>query len=219
MGGAVPLSTLTPGAQMNRTVRVAVGALATLALAGVGSGAEASSVSRLGMPHHQVRLEHDGSTHVLRALGRIDRRLDHATRAHRLAPLTDSDRAALRANVAADEATVEAVATAYSVDPTNAHLAAAKGVLTSFRAQRYVGATNILRHSEHTAAAIATLESLVVPGGTDETDLAAATGLLAGLSADAFTATTPRTTMKAARHAVARARGLVGHVRDDLAVL
>jgi hypothetical protein len=201
---------------MNRTARVAVGALATLALTGVGTGAQADTAPRYGMPHHHARVEQDGSTHVLRALGRLDRRLDHATRASRLDPLTDADRAALRTNVASDEAAVEAVATAYSLDPTSGHLAAATGVLRTFHPRRYVGATNILRHGERTASAIAALEPLVTPGSTDERDLATAAGLLAGVSADAFGATTPRVTMKAARHAVARARGLVGQVRDDL---
>ena len=201
---------------MNRTARVVVGLLATLALTGVGAGAQAHTAPRHGMPHHHSRLEQDGSTHVLRALGRLDRRLDHATRAYRLAPLTDADRAALRTNVASDEAAVEAVATAYSVNPTSGHLAAAKDVLTSFHPRRYVGAANILRHGERTATAIAALQPLVTPGGTDESDLATAAGLLAGVSADAFDATTSRATMNAARHAVARARGLVGQVRDDL---
>jgi hypothetical protein len=201
---------------MKRTARFAVCAVATLALTGLADAAQAAPVHRLGMPHHHSRLEHDGSAHVLRALGRLDRRLDHATRTTRLAPLTDTDRAALLTNVAADETAVETVATAYSVDPTSGHLAAAKGVLRTFRAARYVGATNILRHSEHTAAAIAALQPLVLVGSSDESDLASASGLLAGVSADAFTATTSRSAMKAARLAVARARGLVGQVRDDL---
>ena len=202
---------------MKRTARLAVCAVATLALTGLADAAQAAPVHRLGMPHHHARVEHDGSTHVLRALGRLDRRLDHVTRSARLAPLTDADRAALLTNVAADEHAVEAVATAYSVNPSNDRLAAAKGVLRTFHAARYVGAVNIVRHSEHAAGAIAALQPLVLVGSSDESDLATASELLAAVSADAFTATTSRATMKAARLAVARARGLVGQVRDDLA--
>jgi hypothetical protein len=154
---------------------------------------------------------------LLHALGRLDRRLDHATRDRRLAPLSDADRAALQTNVTVDEAAVEAAATAYSVDPTVASLAAAKDVLRSYHADRYVVATNILRHSRRTATAISTLQALVVPGSDDDVALATASGLLAGAPASGFSATTTRARLHTARHAVAQARALVAQVRADLA--
>jgi hypothetical protein len=201
---------------MKRTARLAVCAVAALALVGTGTDAQALGGHR-HKPHHHTRIEHDGSPRVLRALGRLDRRLDHATRDRRLAALSDEDRAALRTNVAGDEATVEAAATAYSVDPSGDSLAAAKDVLRGYHADRYVVATNILRHSRRTATAIAALQPLVVPGSDDETALTTASGLLAGAPASGFSATTTRASLHAARHAVAQARVLVGQVRADLA--
>jgi hypothetical protein len=200
---------------MKRTARLAVCAVAALALVGVGTDAQGLGGHR-HTRHHQTRIEHDGSPRVLLALGRLDRRLEHATRDRRLAPLTDADRAALRTNVTRDEAAVEAAATAYSVDPSVETLAAAKDVLSSYHADRYVVATNILRHSRRTATAITALQAVVVPGSDDETALATASGLLADAPASGFRATTTRARMHAARRAVAQARALFGQVRADL---
>jgi hypothetical protein len=202
---------------MKSTGRLITGALVTLALTGVAATAEAypSHVGGHAKSRHQ-RVEHDGSSRVLRALGRLDRQLVRATRDHRLAALTDADRAALQDNAAADEATVEAVATAYSSDPSPTSLAAAKEVLHGFRAVRYVRATNILRDSERTAATIVSLQPLVAPGSDDEADLAAAAAVLGAVAAGDFTATTDPESLRAARGAVARAHALVGQVKDDL---
>jgi hypothetical protein len=164
-----------------------------------------------------MRLEQDGSSRVLRALGRLDRRLVHATSDSRLAPLTDADRDALLSSVEADEAAVGAVATSYSTTPSDPHLAAAKDVLRDYRSARYIRATNILRHSERTSARIVALQPLVAAGSADETALANAAELLAGVPASGFRATTTTDAMRAARAAVAQARALVGQVQDDLA--
>lgn len=205
---------------MKSTARLGVCAVATLALVGAGVGvgtdAQAQAAPRHGTAQHHTRIEHDGSTRVLRALGHLERRLDHATRSKRLAPLTDADRAALQTNAAVDEAAVEAAATAYSAHPSGSTLAAAKDVLKGYHPQRYVAATNILRHSERTAAQIAALQTLVAPGGDEETALAAATDLLSRASATGFSATTNRSGLHAARHAAAHARALVGQVRAAL---
>jgi hypothetical protein len=201
---------------MKRTARLAVCVVAAVAFVGVGTDAQALGGHRHAR-HHHTRIEHDGSPRVLHALGRLDRRLERATRDRRLAPLSDADRAALQTNVTVDEAAVEAAATAYSVDPTAASLAAAKDLLRSYHADRYVVATNILRHSRRTAIAISTLQVLVVPGSDDDTALATASGLLAGAPASGFTATMTRARLHAARRAVAQARALVGQVRADLA--
>src|SRR5204862_2003681 len=120
----------------------AVCALVTLALTGVGASAEAygSHGRRQGghhgseAAHQHTRLEQDGSSRVLHALGRLDRRLVHATRDHRLTPLTDADRAALQINADTDEAAVEAAATAYSAHPSPGNLAAAEDVLRGYHA-------------------------------------------------------------------------------------
>jgi hypothetical protein len=210
---------------MKSTVRLVVCALATLALTSLGATAEAytSHGHRHGghaghsSAHHHSRLEQDGSSRVLRALGRLDRRLVHATSANRLAPLTDADRDALLTNAEADEAAVGAVATSYSQSPSDADLAAAREMLKTYRAVRYVRATNILRHSERTASRIAALQPLVTVGSDDEAALATAADLLAGVPASGFSATTTKTAMQDARSAVSHARALVGQVQDDLA--
>ena len=202
---------------MKSTALLVLGALVTAALVGVGADAQAYTGHSPSTSHHHKRLEQDGSSRVLRALGRLDRRLVHATSAHRLAPLTDADRDALQNSAEADEAAVGAVATAYSANPSDAHRAAAEDVLRGYRAVRYVRATNILRHSERTAARLAVLQPLVAVGSDDEAALAAALALLAGVPPDGFTATTDRDSMHAARLAVASARALVGEVQDDLA--
>lgn len=197
---------------MKRTSRLALCVVAAIALGGVGTDAQALG----GHRHHHTRIEHDGSPRVLRSLGRLDRRLDHATRDRRLSLLSDGDRAGLRTNVAGDEAAVEAAATAYSVNPSGDSRAAAQEVLRSYHADRYVVATNILRHSRRTAAAIAGLQALVVPGSDDATALTVASGLLADAPASGFSATTTRARLHDARQAVAQARVLVAQVRADL---
>ena len=210
---------------MKSTARLVVCAAVTLVLTGVGTSAQAftSHGHRHGLhgghvtARHHMRLEQDGSSRVLRALGRLDRRLVHATSDSRLAPLTDADRDALLKNAEADEAAVGAVATSYSLNPSDSHLGDAKDVLREYHPVRYVRATNILRHSEHTSARIVALQPLVVAGSADETALADAAALLAGVDADGFHATTTTDAMQAARAAVAQARALVGQVQDDLA--
>lgn len=205
---------------MKSTSRLGVCAVATLAFVGVGVGvgtdAQAHAGPRHGPAQHHTHIEHDGSTRVLRSLGHLERRLDHATRSKRLAPLTDADRASLQTNAALDESAVEAAATAYAAHPSDSTLAAAKDVLKGYRPQRYVAATNILRHSERTATRIAALQTLVAPGSDDENTLVTATDLLSRAPATGFSATTTGADLHAARHAVAHARVLVGRVRAAL---
>jgi hypothetical protein len=212
---------------MKSTARLVACALLTLALSGVGAvqayadGLQGQSAVRgqhgHGKPHHG-RLEQDGSSVVLRALGRLDRRLVHATSAHRLAPLTEADRNALLTNAEADEAAVGAVAMAYSSSPGPDTLQAAHGVLRTYRAVRYLNATNLLRRNEWLAADITHLQTQVTPGSDDATALDDASALLGSMSASGFSATTPREVMHAARQTVAQAEGLVGQVRDHLAL-
>lgn len=196
-----------------RVVACAVAALLGLGIAGAGGPAQAapSPAER----HH--RIEHEGSGQVLRALGRLDRRLDRATRAKRLAPLSDADRSALRDNVAADHAAVEAAATSYSFTPTRHTLTAARRLLSGFHARRYVAATHLLHRSERLAVQIAALEELVAPGSTDGTALDTASALLSRVAASGFRAGSSTRRMQTARDAVVRARALVGQVRADLA--
>lgn len=201
---------------MKRTARLAVCAVATFALTGVGTAAQAQTGHRHAHGRHHTRVEHDGNAHVLRALGRLDRRLVHATRAQRLSALTDADRAALRSNAAADEAAVEAAATAYAFRPTRQTFTDARTVLETFHHGRYVVATTILRRTAELAAEVATLQPQVAPGSSDETDLASAASLLAGVEASDFSATTDRATLRSARQAVVRARALVTAVAADL---
>lgn len=206
---------------MKRTARLVVCALATLALLGVGNAAQAFTSHGHGSghtkPHHHRRLEQDGSSHLLRALGRLDRRLVHATSVHRLAPLTVADRDALQSSAELDEAAVGAVATAYSSNPAADTEAAVLAVLHGYRAERYLHATNILRHSERTAARIVALQPQVVAGSADDTALQTAAALLAGVPASGFNATSTHADLQAARHAVAQARALVDQVQGDVA--
>jgi hypothetical protein len=110
---------------MKSTARLLARALVALARTGVGADGPGPHQSRAGTSYHHKRLEQDGSSRVLRALGRLDRRLVHATSDHRLTPLTDADRDALQENAEADEAAVGAVATSYSGNPSNVCLVAA----------------------------------------------------------------------------------------------
>jgi hypothetical protein len=198
---------------MKRTAQLAVCVAATLVLTGVGTDAQAHHAH--GRQH--TRIEHDGNSRVLLALGRLDRRLDRATRPHRLASLTDADRAAQRTNVAADDSAVEEAATAYAYRPSRRSFGDARTVLKTFHHSRYVVATNILRRAAEVQAAIAELQPQVALGSADEAALASAGQLLAGVRASDFRATTRHATVTAARQAVARAGALVTQVRDDLA--
>jgi hypothetical protein len=215
---------------MKRAPRIAVCAAVALAATSVWTDASAhpgrpGGTSALSAAHHQsghhprghhqAEVEDDGSGRVLLALGRLDRRLAGALR-HRLASLSDRDRAALRRNRASDQSAVETVATAYSQSPTGRHLHTARGLLHSFHAERYVRAAAILRRSGRTAASIVDLSTRVLPGSADAADLATASGLLTDAGAHRFTARTQPAAMRAARQEVARARVLVDHVRADL---
>jgi len=208
---------------MKSTARLIVSALLTLALSVIGTAGYAAAGNgqreHLGSSasHHHGRLEQDGSTRVLRALGRLDRKLVHATRASRLAPLTDADRDALQINAEADVAAVGAVADSYSATPDADSLAAARQVLRTFRAVRYLHAENLLRRAERLAGQIATLQGQVTPGGDDAAALDEAGALLAGVPASGFSASSTRADMHHARLTVSQAQGLVDLVQSHLA--
>lgn len=160
---------------------------------------------------------HGPDARAARALAHLDRRLSGAVKDARMARLSDADTAALRANVATDEATIDAAAAALAADGSDTNLAAARDIIGSFRPQVYVVATNIVRHSEQVLVQVADLQPLVTAGSTDETDLATAAGLLAGVQASGFTATTDGATLRAAQHAVVSAQALAAQVADDVA--
>lgn len=204
---------------MTRT-RWAAAAVAALALT------LSPTVAAQAHPGH-THLHGHGATHTsaghgpdaraARALAHLDRRLAGAVKDARLARLSDADSAALRANAAADEATVEAAAAALAADGSDQNLAAAHDILGSFRPRVYVVATNIVRHCERVLARVTDLQPLVTPGSTDETDLTTAAGLLASVPAGGFTATTDGATLRAAQHAVVSAQALAARVADDVA--
>jgi hypothetical protein len=200
---------------MTRAARLAVGVVVVvMTVAAIGASAQADSVlpRRGGTHHHHRPLEHDGSARVLHALGRLDRQLARSIR-HRLSPLTDADRATIRANAALDQAAVEAVAAAYSTTPSGRHLEVARGLLRSYHPERYVRATAILRRGAHAADGIAHLQRRVPPDSPDGADLATAATLLTQVSAQGFTARTTASDMRSARAAVKQARTLVQQVR------
>jgi hypothetical protein len=190
---------------MNSIPRLAAAAVATFALT------LAPAVAASAQPSHGP------DARVLKALSHLDRRLAGAVKDARMARLTDTDAAALRANVATDGATLDAAAAALAGDGSDANLAAARDLITSYRPQVYVVATNIVRHGEKVLAQVAQLQSLVTPGSTDEADLATATALLATVPASGFTATTDGATLRAAQHVVVQAQGVASRVADDVA--
>jgi hypothetical protein len=190
---------------MNSTSRLAAAAVATLALT------LAPAVAASAQPSHGP------DAHLLRSLSHLDHRLTGAVKDARTARLTDTDSAAIRANVATDEATIDAAAAALAADASDANLAAARDLITSYRPRVYVVATNVVRHGEKVLARVAELQPLVTPGSTDETDLATATALLATVPASGFTATTDGATLRAAQHVVVQAQGVASRVADDVA--
>lgn len=202
---------------MTRAARIAVCAIAAvvMTLTGVDANALPAHHGRARQQHHR-HLEHDGNGHVLLALGRLDRQLARSIR-HRLSPLTDADRAIVRANALSDQATVEAVATAYSATPSDHHLDLARGLLRHYRPQRYIRGTAILRRAGHAAAGIVRLRLRVVAGSAEDADLTAAARLLSGVHPHNITAHTRASSMAQVRHAVQKARALVQHVRAVLA--
>jgi hypothetical protein len=208
-----------PENQMTRAARIAVCLVASLSmtgtLTGVAVNAWAAPIDRHGQHQHHRHLQHDGSPHVLLALGRLDRQLTRSIR-HRLSPLTDADRAIIRAHAATDQATVEAVAAAYSRQPSDHHLDTARGLLHSYHPERYYRGTGMLRRANHAAQAIVRLEQRVVPGGSAQADLTRAAELLARVRARTFSARTPSGEMARARYAVQQARSLVQRVREGL---
>ncbi|HEX3930296.1 MAG TPA: hypothetical protein VHW64_06300 [Nocardioides sp.] len=201
---------------MTRAARIAVCAIAAVLMASVGTTANALPARHGGTHHHHRHLEHDGSTRVLLALGRLDRQLARSIR-HRLSPLTDADRAIVRANAASDQATVEAVATAYSSTPSDHHLDLARGLLRSYHPQRYIRGTAILRRAGRCADTIVRIRPSVAPGSRAATELRTAARLLGGIRPHTITAHTSSAAMARVRHAVQRARSLVQHVRAGLA--
>jgi hypothetical protein len=190
---------------MNSVHRLAAAAVATIALT------LAPAVAASAQPSHGP------DAHVLKALSHLDRRLTGAVEDARMARLTGTDAAALRANVATDEATIDAAVAALTADASDANLAAARDLVHSYRPRVYVTATNIVRHGEKVLAQVAELQPLVAPGSTDATDLATVTALLAGVPASGFTATTDGATVRAAQHVVVQAQGVASRVADDVA--
>jgi hypothetical protein len=203
---------------MHITPRLAAAAVATLALAlAPAVAAQAHPGHGHGHVSTHTHPSHGPDARALRALSHLDRRLTGAGKDARMARLSDTDTTALRANVATDEATIDAAATALAADASDANLAAARDIIHSFRPQVYVVATNIVRHSERVLAQVTALQPLVTPGSTDETDLTTAAGLLATVQAGGFTATTDGATLRAAQHAVVQAQGIASRVADDVA--
>jgi hypothetical protein len=202
--------------------RLAAAAVAALALALSPSIAAQAHPGHTHLHGHGHTTTHTAPGHgpdarAARALAHLDRRLVGAVRDARMARLTDADTAALRTNVATDEATIDAASAALAADGSDVDLAAARAIIRSFRPHVYVVATNIVRHSERVLAEVGDLQPLVTPGSTDETDLSTAAGLLATVQAGGFTATTDGATLRAAQHAVVSAQALVAQVRDDVA--
>jgi hypothetical protein len=203
--------------KMARAGRIVACALVALLLCvTVGAAADAAANHHPVGRHHHPRLAQDGSSHVLLALGRLDRRLGLSIR-HRLAPLPQADAATIRSNAASDRARVEAAATAYSSAPSHTHLDAARTLLHRYHPERYVGATALLRRARHAQAAIARLRLRVTPLGPASADLRFAAGLLAGVHARDFTARTTSAAMRDHRVAIRTARALVRRVRAELA--
>lgn len=204
---------------MKRVARIAVGAVAAVAAVAVTSvGTDAYAAAghpQGGHHHHAPRVEHDGSPHVLLALGRLDRRLGGAIR-HGLTPLTEADRAALRSNAVEDRSTVESAASRFSSAPSRHHLIVARALLRTYHPHRYVAAAAILSRSGRTAVSIVDLQAQVTPGSAGAAELATAADLLAGIRAHHFTARTDRGEMRDARVEVRVARGLVAEVRAGL---
>jgi hypothetical protein len=187
---------------MNSVHRLAAAAVATIALT------LAPAVAASAQPSHGP------DAHVLKALSHLDRRLTGAVEDARMARLTGTDAAALRAT---DEASIDAAVAALTADASDANLAAARDLVHSYRPRVYVTATNIVRHGEKVLAQVAELQPLVAPGSTDATDLATVTALLAGVPASGFTATTDGATVRAAQHVVVQAQGVASRVADDVA--
>jgi hypothetical protein len=203
---------------MHITPRLAAAAVATLALA-LAPAVAAQAHPGHGHGHGSTHTHpgHGPDARALRALSHLDRRLTAAVKDARMARLSDTDTAALRADVATDRAAVDAAAAALAADGSDANLAAARDITNSFRPRVYVVATNIVRHSEKVLAQVTALQPLVAPGSTDETDLTTAAGLLATVHAGGFTATTDGATLRAAQHAVVQAQGIASRVADDVA--
>ena len=201
---------------MNTTPRLAAAAVAAFALA-VSPTVDAQAHHGHGHATTHTPAGHGPDARAAKALAHLDRRLAGAVKDARMSRLSDADTAALRANVATDEAAIDAAAAALAADPSDANLAAARDIIGSYRPQVYVVATNIVRHSERVLAQVADLQPLVTPGSTDETDLSTAAGLLAGVQAGGFTATTEGATLRAAQHAVVSAQVLAAGVAGDVA--
>jgi hypothetical protein len=201
---------------MHITPRLAAAAVATLALA-LAPAVAAQAHHGHGHGSTHTHPGHGPDARALRALSHLDRRLTAAVKDARMARLSDTDTAALRADVATDRAAVDAAAAALAADGSDANLAAARDITNSFRPRVYVVATNIVRHSEKVLAQVTALQPLVAPGSTDETDLTTAAGLLATVQAGGFTATTDGATLRAAQHAVVQAQGIASRVADDVA--
>jgi hypothetical protein len=205
---------------MSSIPRLAAAAVAAFALAfapAVSADAHPGHGHGHGHTTTQTHAAHGPDARALRALAHLDRRLTAAVKDARMARLIDADTAALRANVATDEATIDAAAAALAADPSDANLVAARDIIRSFRPRVYVVATNIVRHSEKVQAEVVALQPLVTPGSTDETDLTTAAALLATVQASGFTATTDGATLRAAQHAVVQAQGVASRVADDVA--
>lgn len=205
---------------MNTVPRLAAAAVAALALAlapSVAAQAHPGHVHGHGHTSTHTPSGHGPDARAEKALAHLDRRLAGAVKDARMARLTDADTAALRANVAADQAAIDTAAAALAADGSDANLAAARDILHSYRPHVYVVATNIVRRSERVLTQVTDLQTLVAPGSTDEADLATAAGLLATVQAGAFTATTDGATLRAAQHAVVQAQAIAGRVADDVA--
>jgi hypothetical protein len=141
----------------------------------------------------------DHTRQVVRDIERKEAQLDRAVRPNRVDRLSDTDAAAVLANVALDKADLDAILAAATAADSTSDLKQVRADLRSVRVENYRVVVNVLRHAAKAAAAAETA------GDTESAALVAE----AVATARTVRATSPKSLLRDARADLAAAKELL----------
>jgi hypothetical protein len=124
-----------------------------------------------------------------RQIGRLGDRIDHATRASRLEPLSDDVRTGVLANVATDHAALDSLSAAVAAATTRDELSALRQQVRAVHAENYVLVVASLRQAVRLSARIAELRTTLADNPDALAQLDQADALVASATEKALAVT------------------------------
>lgn len=217
---------------MKRSTRIATAALASAVVFGI-AGPAAADRPAPGGPGQDQSGSHGSGSHgsvkgdkvekeqrkVLRDIVAKKRLLAGAVKAQRVEGLAVTDRDAVRANVAAEQANLDALTETVKAATDVAALKEVRADLREIRVANYVQVINMLRRAGVLAPQITAMREDVEAGSVEETALSDAETALASAvaAAHAVTGTSTASDLRAIRAGLVEVQVALQAVKDSLA--